>query len=223
MAQLQFSGKRIQIDKANLTIVIVMSVACFVTVFSLVAAKGLLQQRSYQTKVITEKEKARDQLKKNLAARDKLVEQYKLFVDSQTNVIGGSTTGTGEKDGDNAKIILDALPSKYDFPALATSVNKLVGLGQVSLKSIGGTDNELQQTSTDQQESTPVEIPIDVSAEGSTEQVQKFLKVLNASIRPVQVRSLSLSGADDKLTITVSGTTYYQPEVKLTIKQKVIK
>ncbi len=108
----QFSAKRVQIDKANFTILIVMSVACFLTIFSLIASRALLQQRSYQAGVIEKKETAREQLKQNIVARDQLVDQYKIFVGNQQNLIGGSSSGTGDKDGDNAKLVLDALPSQ---------------------------------------------------------------------------------------------------------------
>lgn len=67
------SGKRLQISKANTTMVAVVAVASFVTMFSLVAAKALWDQRSFQARVITDKEVARNQLKTNVAAVDSLV------------------------------------------------------------------------------------------------------------------------------------------------------
>ena len=68
------------------------------------------------------KEKAHQQLDKNLKAFDSLVVSYKSFEGKSTNVIGGNASGTGDNDGKNSKIILDALPSSSDFPALTSSI-----------------------------------------------------------------------------------------------------
>src|SRR5574338_279847 len=116
MAQnLHISTKRILIDKANSTIVLAVGIAAFLTVFSMVSSKALLSRRAYQSKVIELQEKARDQLNAN----------YQAFVDRPENIIQGSSTGKGERDGDNAKIVLDALPSVYDFPGLTSSLEKI--------------------------------------------------------------------------------------------------
>ena len=69
------SMKHLQIDKANTTIVTVVAIASFVTIFSLVATKTLVGQMSYQAKVIGQKTTARDTLKQNLTARNQLVTQ----------------------------------------------------------------------------------------------------------------------------------------------------
>jgi hypothetical protein len=145
MASLNFSTKRLQINKASATMVLPLTIASFITVFSLVATRALLSQRSYQSRVISEKEKAKKQLKENIVEVEKLRAQYKGFADAPTNVLGGDPRGAGEKDGDNARIVLDALPSKYDFPALATSLEKLLTNGGYKIESIAGSDDELNQ------------------------------------------------------------------------------
>src|SRR6185436_19057656 len=97
-----------------------------ITVFSLMASRGLLGQRSYQARVINEKGKAVKQLQSNVAATKSLVDSYSNFTSLSSNVLGGNPRGTGDKDGDNGKIVLDSLPSKYDFPALTTSLEKIL-------------------------------------------------------------------------------------------------
>ena len=116
------SAKRLQISKANATIVAVVSVAAFVTTFSLVAGQALLSKRSHQARVIFEKETARNQLLSNITASESLITAYQEFISRPENVIGGDPAGSGERDGDNARLILDALPSKYDFHSLDTSI-----------------------------------------------------------------------------------------------------
>lgn len=221
MAKIELSSKRLQISKANLFIVTVVSIACFISIFALTASKTLLSQRSYQAKVIDQKVKAKKQLQANLSARDTLVSQYKSFVGTDSNIIGGSTVGNSDRDGDNAKIVLDALPSKYDYPALATSLEKLMTTSGLTITNIGGTDDELNQSGASGT-ATPVEVPFTISFDGKPQNTKDFLSVLQRSIRPIQVQQITITGNDTKLSTNITAKTYYQPEKVLTIKKEVV-
>lgn len=223
MANIRISAKRIQINKANTTMVIVVAIAAFVVAFSFVASRALWISRSYQNRVIVAKEQAADQLAANIAAADELKTAYQAFVSTPDNVIGGNSGGTGERDGDNAKIILDSLPSKYDFPALATSMENILKSKNYKIESISGSDDEIAQASAENPESAPVEMPFEVSATGSFTSVEDLLKIFERSIRPIKVQTVELSGTNSELTATVNAITYYQPEKTLNIKTKVVK
>jgi hypothetical protein len=215
------SGKRLQISKANATMAIIVSGAAFVTIFSLVTCRSLIIQRNYQAKVISEKKKTLAQLKANNKAVEELVTSYKTFVGSSENIIGGNATGTGDRDGDNAKIVLDALPSKYDYPAVVTSLEKI--LTGYKINSITGTDDGLSQKDEGQDSPQVVEMPIEVNFEGSTSSVQDIISTLQRSIRPFRVTSLTLTGKDAKLVADIHVKTYYQPSKAVTITKKEVK
>jgi hypothetical protein len=224
MAKLALSTKRIQIDKANLTIVVVTSIAAFVTVFCLVGSKALLDQRAYQSKVISKKEIAKKQLTENIQAVDSLVNSYKAFTSGPLNLIGGLTTGTGDRDGDNAKIVLDALPSKYDFPALASSLEKMVQDNGTQIVNIQGTDDELNQEGNRASVTPqPVEMPFEVSVRGNYSAIQNLISVFEKSIRPFPIQSISISGKDSQISLDIKAKTYYQPEKSLNIKSETVK
>ncbi len=224
MAQIHLSSKKVQIDKSQATIVVIAAAAIFVTVFSLVSAKALWTQRSYQEKVITKKEKARDQLETNNNAVKDLVLAYKSFAVSSPNIIDGNPTGTGERDGDNARIVLDALPSKYDFPALTTSIEKMLIDRKFLITSISGTDDEVaQSTVSSNGDPLPTEIPFQFDVTGSAVTVQDLLESLERSIRPIQVKKITLQGSSSKLNLKIDAKTYYQPEKALNIKEEVVK
>jgi Tfp pilus assembly protein PilO len=223
MAQLNNSTKRLQINSANAAIVVTVSVACFLTIFSLVASKTLVGQMAYQNKVIAAKSDARDTLKQNLTARDQLVTQYQAFVSTTTNIIGGSSSGTGDRDGDNAKIVLDALPSKYDYPALGTSLEKLIQQNGLIISSITGTDDEIAQSTATTSTPAPIEMPFQVALEGTSDATAKFFSALQLSIRPFNVQSLTITGNDAKLTTSMTASTYYQPEKNLNIREEIVK
>lgn len=218
------SLKRVQINKANTTMVAAAAGAAFLLTFTIVSGRALLSKRSYQGKVIDAKEKAVDQLQANIKATNSLVTSYKAFVSTPTNVIGGNPAGTGDRDGDNAKIILDALPSKYDFPALASSLEKIMKDNNIKINSIEGTDDEVAQQGGDKPDSpSPVEMPIKFSVSTNLDGTKNLFSLLERSIRPFKVTAATLSGSNGDMTVDVEVTTYYQPEKGVTIEKKVVK
>jgi hypothetical protein len=218
------SAKRVQIDKANATMLGIVVASSFITVFSLVSFRALWSQRGYQSKVISKKEDARDQLKKNIDASKKLVTSYRSFVSTSQNVIGGNPNGQGEKDGDNAKIVLDALPSKYDFPALATSVEKLLGQNGLQILKIEGKDDEVaQEQNKGSANPQPVIMDFTISVEGTYPNVQKLVSLFESSIRPFKVNTLTFSGKDSDLVMEVKAQTFYQPAKSLKIETEVVR
>jgi hypothetical protein len=219
----QVSTKHVEIIKANSSIFAIVAVCAVVSVFALMASRALLQQRSYENRVIAAKKKALNQLKANNTAAQALVVSYKAFVGTPETVIGGSSTGTGERDGDNAKIILDALPSKYDFPALASSLEKILTSGNYTVNSITGTDDEVNQERLNNDSSKPVDMPFEISATGNYQTVQSLIQVLEKSIRPFSVSTLNFKGTDDRLTIVIDGKTYYLPARTLDIKKQEVR
>ncbi len=222
MANKILSGKRLQIDKANASMVGILAVSAFIAVFSLVACKALLGQRSYQSRVIAEKKKALTQLKSNNEAAVQLVSAYKTFLSAPENIIGGIPTGSADRDGDNAKIVLDALPSKYDYPALITSIEKVLTARNYSIESIVGVDDEINQEQTKDTVIQPVAMPFDVKIPGNLDTAQGVLDVLQLSIRPMELLKVELGGDDAKLTILVSANSYYQPQKTIKITKKVV-
>ncbi len=218
------NGKRTLIDKANTRVVVVVSIAAFLAVFSLVATKTLISQARYQDRVISAKRDARDQLKKDIDAVSDLKSSYEAFTSTAQNAIGGNPSGAGSQDGNNAKIVLDALPSSYDFPALATSLETLVANQGVKINTISGTDDgATQSANTSSSAPQPIAIPFTLSVTGSYPNVQKVISSLEKSIRPIQIQTLDISGSKDSLNLSVTAQTYYQPAKSLNITTKVIK
>lgn len=219
------SSKHSLISKTNSQIVVITSAACFVTVFCLLASKSLAGQLAYQNRIMTSQKQALTQLKSNVAASRSLSSSYEDFVSTKRNVIGGNASGTGDRDGDNAQIVLDALPSKYDFPALITSVEKLLTKYPVRIQSISGADDEIVQSANlGQAAPQPVAIPIQIVVGASSyKTVQDVVAAFDQSIRPFQVLSMNLAGDETNLRLSLSLQTYYQPEKIFTIGTEVIK
>lgn len=218
------SLKQVQIDRANIRMFIAIALTVFVVVFCAVAVKSLVSRQSYQNKVIEAREKARNQLEQNIAAATQLTESYKTFVANSPNVIGGSPTGTGERDGDNAKIILDALPSVYDFPALTSSVEKLATNEGLKIEDITGTDDEINQYGQQSSEPVVVEIPFTVTVNGGYQNINNLITQFEKSIRPFRVTKFVFTGGEGgTVDLTIDAKSFYQPAKSLEVKKEVVK
>jgi hypothetical protein len=241
----QVSTKRLLIGKANSTMVIAVGVAAFVMMSSLVVSRSLLAKRSYQSKIITAQETARDQLKKNIEESKDLVSSYREFEGRSNNIIGGSSTGTGERDGDNAKLTLDSLPSKYDFPAMASSLEKILIDRRYAIVSITGQDDEVTQNGGQAADHAdagavdasgnhaetghgvePIEMPFELSLDASYDSSLSLLTVLQHSIRPIHLQKVNLTASGGQGGVGVSmgltGKSYYQPQKTLSITYEVV-
>jgi hypothetical protein len=225
MANLGISAKRLQIDKANSTVTLIVALAAFITIFGLFMSRSLLAKQSFQSRVIREKSKTLKQLEANIEAVDKLKVSYAEFVDRSDNIIGGLTEdGQSERDGDNAKITLDALPSKYDFPALTTSLEKLLLQRNFKIESITGTDDEVaQQSNSNDPNPEPVEMPFTLSVVGSYDPAIELLKVFEKSIRPIQVLTVTFTADQQEVQLDIEAKTFYLPEKNLNLQTKVVK
>lgn len=217
------SVKRTLIEKSNTTIVAATSVACFIVIFSVVASISLFNQFTYQNRVIGANRTALNQLKTDLESTKSLVTSYNAFVSTPTNSIGGNPDGTGPQDGSNAKVILDALPSKYDYPALVTSLENILTGQAVQIQSITGTDDAASQAGNQtSSKPTPQTMPFQVVVTGNYAAIQNVVSAFERSIRPFQIQTMELAGDQSQLTLTINAQTYWQPAKNLDIKTEVV-
>ena len=220
----KLSTKRLAIDKFNATVVLQISIAAFVSVFCLVSINSLFSQRAYQAKVESKKQAALAQLESNIESVDQLLASYQEFADAPENVLGGNPNGQGDRDGENPRIVLDALPSVYDFPALATSLEKMLKDNNITIDNISGTDEEISQVSNEGTPNPePVEMPFTIEATTSASSIKKFLSLFERSIRPLQIQRIVMEGQDSKVKFTIDAKSYYQPEKGLSVEEETIK
>lgn len=216
MARRTISVKQLHIDKANATMVGLTALAAAIVSFTIVGAQAFISQAIYQNKVISSRKDAVAQLEANLESVESLETAYNGFDSAQESVL----KTTNEK---NSEIILSALPSKYDFPALAASIEKILVNGNYKINNISGTDNVVSatQSSTNPQ---PIEIPFQVSVTGNYESLKSLVADFERTIRPIYILNMSLSGEIDKdLTLNIDAKTFYQPSKNLEIRSEPIK
>lgn len=218
------SAKHKLINSANKRIVIMTSLAASALVFAIFAVSAILKQVSYNNKVISEKKTALKMLKSDKDKVDKLVESYSSFAKEPVNIIGGNPTGIGPKDGDNPRIVLDSLPSQYDFPAYATSIEKLIqNQGGITISALGGTDKVDSAASPAGSNVTATEMSMPVTVTAPYQKIKDLVKTMESSIRPLYIDNMRLSGSDGSMSLSMSLKTFYQPEKKFDVTTKVIK
>jgi hypothetical protein len=220
-----FSTKSLQINKNQSRILMAVAGATIVSVFCLTSAKVLLNQAMYQRRVINARNASTKQIEANIKSANQLSTQYKdVFLGNNSeNIIGGSVAGSRPGDGDNGDIVLEALPTSYDFPALLTSMSNLLASDGVGSPSIGGADQAITFDSTPTNDPKPVKIDLTVSGNTSYANTKKLIQDMEKSIRPIDVTKLTLSGSESNLALSVNFTTYYQQAKTINIPSKEIK
>lgn len=203
--QVSTASKRQLIEKSSSTVVLVLASAAFVVAFALVFMNFLWDLSSHNRRVIAEKNKAAKILDQNVENIPDLVTNFTLFE-------------AGDVKSDE---VLDALPSKYDFPALATSIESLVKRSGLDLTSFDGDD--LEETAVQSEtEPAPIEMEFTVQVEGAYADVQKFVDNLQRTTRPIRVRNIELKGTDTNMKATIQAVTFYQPATSLEVETRTI-
>jgi len=231
------SIKQLKTDKANTTIIIILSICSFVFVFSIIASKTLISQYSYQSRVTKAQQSTLSILNTDKSSAQQLITSFNTFDALNPNIIGGSSNLIQtNQDGTNSKIILDALPTSYDFPATITSFENLLNIPNLNITSLSGSDTiappvAAPTTATGTTTATapatspagPIAVPITFTVSGLYSTNISALQSLENSIRPVSITSVDFSGSDTTSNMVVEAQTYYLPSKGFTTSEETIK
>ena len=208
----KFKGS--QMDAGQKRLLILVTVSVVVTIFCLVSAKALLSYASYHRHELAAKKAVIKQLEASIATANSLESQYQTFNGVNPNFIGGKNTtdpNASPPDGNNARLVLDALPSNYDFPALISSVSKILTNDGIASPGIAGSDLSATTSSAPSTKPTPVQIPLSINGSSSYGGVQNLIRDLERSIRPFDITTLNFGGTNSTISISAGLNTYFQP------------
>jgi cytoskeletal protein RodZ len=224
---LSSKGKRVEIDKEQSMIMLVVGIATIITIFCLIGTKALLSQAAYQRRVTSVRHQTEKQITADISNANTLTKQFNdVFEGSSTNIIGGQSSADDSApppNGNNSRIVLDALPTSYDYPALLTSISKLLNDDGIGQPSITGSDQSSTADNTPLPNPQPVNIDVSLTGNGTYDSIKKFVTDLERSIRPINVTKLSMSGNESNMTLSINFTTYYQVAKSLDVTSKVVK
>lgn len=186
--------KRAHIGKSNNVIFISVIIASMVVTISLVSLSFLFKQYQYNQKVINAENKTVKTLESNLVSVENL----------KTTRSSLNTSSMSEQR------ILNAMPVSFDYPALASAMDKLASDSKVNLQgSIGSDTSVSSQPPSNNPQS--VQIPLTLQVSGNYSNIKKYIKNLELSIRPISVQSITLSGTNSTMQANIVAVTYYQP------------
>ena len=96
---------------------------------------------------------------------------------------------------------------------MASSITKIFNYLNLPNNSVSGSDLEATQGNVKASNNPqPIAMPFNFSVSGTSyTSIQDLVKTLEYSIRPIQIESMSISGSQNSMTISVQAQTYYQP------------
>jgi Tfp pilus assembly protein PilO len=209
------STKHIQIKDITSSTVVIVSLTVALLAFTVVTSKYLLDMSVYQANVISKKNDVNKILEENVKSVNVIVAEFEAFDSTPESIIGTNDP--------NSKVILDALPSKYDFPALISSIQNVASGRSYTIESISGTDAELTIEQAPSGDPVVVPIPLTISVRGDYDGVKQFIRDLELTIRPIKIQKLTVSGSGSGLAVSVQAETYFQPGKNFTVSQEQIR
>lgn len=183
--------------KTNHLIMICLVALVIVVVPALIIGINLGSQLSFNNRVLSKKTAAKKQLEANIAALPALRSSY--------NDLGGKE-----------KLIMRSLPTRPDYPALATSMQLLTGVSGIKLNSVSPPGPGVSAEG-------PIATDFTIEGEGSYANILRLLSNLQLSARPLRINAVSVSGTGSSMSIQAHLTTYYQAAKSITPKTEVVK
>ena len=219
--------KRTQIAKANRTMFLWVSIVSVILGVALVASIFLVQKIVFNEKVLAEKAKTVSTLEKNNVNIKKLEENIRAL-DTNADLSKVKVNS----DDQAIQVILDALPSEANSPALGASIqNKLLagipGLTIVSLQvdpvlGVETLDSSTQTATVVAPLGQPA-ITFRFAVSGSETALKTALTNLERSIRTINISSLRIESQGTSQLLTVQASAFYEPARIVELKEKVVK
>ena len=194
----------------NLYIVLLLVTLLAVGATALVG-KALVTKIVRDTKVVTAKDKAEKQLKKNLDTAPKLVDAYNELTYQKT-------------------VLADALPNSADLPSLLVTYENMAAQAGIRLVSVSSVASVVPVTPLSTTATTGVTVapaPKTYSTSytfaGSYVSLSKLFTAIELNARPMRITSVSLNGSGTSLNGDITVETYFQDKAELPIGTETIK
>lgn len=201
----KIATKRDKIENAKSTVFATIVIASVIVSVCIVLLNFFIKEINFNNKLLGEKRKANQTLENNLEASDTLAKEFLVL---ETGEVG-------------ARTILDALPSKYDFPALVSSAEFLVERSGLVMTAFNGIDEE-DSAEQESYSTIPKEMLFAVEVRGGYSDIKEFVRNLEKTIRPMKITNMEMSGSDTNITLKIDVTTYYQPASNLNYPKEVL-
>ncbi len=218
--------KRAQIALANRTMFMWVTGVSVLLGFALVGIIFLTQLMLFNERVLTEKNKTVRNLETNLSVVDELESKVKKLDANQLLI-----DSKAKSDDQAIQVVLDALPSEANSLALGASLqNKLLaGINGLTIQSLqvdpvdGAELLAGDGLIVDGSSKTTNYITFNFSVSGDDASLKQALINLEKSIRTIDVSSVKIESQGINRQMTVSGRAYFEPAIKVELKEKTVK
>lgn len=221
--------KRTQIAIANRTMFVWVAGVSVLVGFALVIGIFLVQMLIFNEKILAEKSHTVETLRDNIKNIDTLSSQVRAL-DANANLISSKAN----PDDETLQVVLDALPSVANSPALGASIQQklLGGIDNISIDSLQPdlvvgieslTNNSIENASAASSADKQSEITFRFSVTGDYEALEQVLLNLEKSIRTIDVISMTIQSNNGRCSLSVQGRAYYEPERIVELKDKLIR
>lgn len=214
--------KRQQIENAGRTMFMWVAIAAVVVGIAAVLSVSLFERIMFNQKIIDAKNKTASTLSDNNKIIDELKANVRVM---NTNAALKETPRLDESEP--VSVILDALPSNPNSSALGASLQqKLLLVGGVSVESLTVDPISGVEDAKSDSDATSGEITFKFVVSADASQVSSLKKVLTnleASIRVIDLTSITVEQQNNRVTLTAEGMAFYQSETKVELKTKSIR
>ena len=216
--------KRTQISKTNRIMLLWVAGASVVVGVGLVATIYLVQRLVFNEKVLAEKSNTISILEKNNKIVPDLETQIRVL-DTNANLAKVKANPSDQ----NIQVILDALPSEANSPALGASLQYklLAGIDGLSIESLQvnpvvGVESDISDGVVEAEGSGENEITFQFAVTGNQSALKQVLTNLERSIRAIEITSLRIENQGTKQLMTVQGKAFYEPARTVKLYNKVV-
>lgn len=220
--------KRQQIAQSNKTMFLWVAGASVLLGIALVVSWFLIQKMVFNQKVLSEKGDTIAVLKQNNEAIKTLKENVRVL---ETNEALNSAKSKGTDKA--LQVVLDALPADANSLALGASLQgKLAAdidnltLDSLTVDPVVGIENsseeEIIEDETVSENPNVINFRLSVSSNDANA-LKELLLRFEKSIRVIDIRSLTLEQTEERLTMSIEASAYYEPARTIELKDKVVK
>lgn len=216
--------KRQQIQNVGKNMFVWVAGAAVIFGICAVLAVSLFERITYRQAVINAKNETAGTLKENIEVADSLKSEVRVLNTNQALLDTPRLDDT-----EPVSVVLDALPSAANSSALGASLQqKLLNIDGVTLESltvdpIPGVEDTTGDSSSDEG-SNEITFQFNVSVANSQADIlQNMLRRLERSIRTINLSTVTIEKQGSKLSLTATGSAYYQPAKQIELGEKTIR
>lgn len=214
--------KRQQIAAANRAIFIWVIIASIVLSFTVVAGQFLVRTLLFNQKIISQKADTESTLDDNKQA----IEELKANVDALVSDANLKSV-LADPAFKATQGVIDALPTKLDNAALASSLQNKILLGSgVKIEEITFPSSEIldDPLASPGEVGVAVEQPFTLKISGTYQQVLAALTDINRSIRPMSFDKLSIKASGpNEVNLELEAKAYFQEPISIELKKEKLK